>query len=612
MKIDAVGYTWFIFIFLLFGCEGYEEQEAFPESLVGNWYSERNGQLIFSLDEDIAFVSDEFIHGSVLYMASENNYRLEGAGKKYEFRLADDQLIFGDLTLVKKFDPAHLKDAQIKRPFRAGYATVRGYIRDFNPAFMYSPIKVAVMDDILVRENEYLYGYDSTGYFEFSVPLNHVQNILIRFTSEVSFKKLLLAPDDTLDIFISDIESLNADFEGSLALSNYNIWAFDSVWNEAYDRPGLNKLYTLLPDRFFPGMESRMSRLDSISDAYCALNPCGQYFETWVASDIQVQELRNIYLYRQQSIHSMDSAVIREWKEGLPVVRPDSTYRWSNYFSRLVWTVSNSTVNPEQFSDKLQRGIYSYLLESEAVRLTSRERSLMLKLYHSPGAKSTLSDSERAVWYELEDKYSNELKEVEEKSSYAIEVDGIAQSPSREMHEYAMTELYYRAVFKGDNRRISEYLYSLMDSLIESPDVRAKFDSLHYLAGLDEPDYSLAENMFTVEGTSGKLLQEIRRKHPGQEILIDVWATWCAPCIQEFRAFEENYPQMNDRVYAFICVDSHPDQWAAMINKHEVPGTHYLANTRQWEELKERWKVAAIPFKALIDKEGKMRRDEIK
>ncbi|MFN3649165.1 MAG: TlpA disulfide reductase family protein [Armatimonadota bacterium] len=72
-----------------------------------------------------------------------------------------------------------------------------------------------------------------------------------------------------------------------------------------------------------------------------------------------------------------------------------------------------------------------------------------------------------------------------------------------------------------------------------------------------------------VQAVSGKALKEALAKHKGKAVLLNLWATWCPPCVEEFPALvklHEKYrdqglmiiaasvdePQDRDEVVAFI------------------------------------------------------------
>ena len=69
---------------------------------------------------------------------------------------------------------------------------------------------------------------------------------------------------------------------------------------------------------------------------------------------------------------------------------------------------------------------------------------------------------------------------------------------------------------------------------------------------------------FTAEDTEGNTfaLSEALKDH--EAVLVNIWATWCSPCRQEFPDLNEVYEQYKDRV-AFIALSSEPNDTLPVI-----------------------------------------------
>lgn len=96
----------------------------------------------------------------------------------------------------------------------------------------------------------------------------------------------------------------------------------------------------------------------------------------------------------------------------------------------------------------------------------------------------------------------------------------------------------------------------------------------------------------------------------GQNLLIDIWATWCAPCVDDFNYKSILRPfiyQKNITVlYISIDKDRWKNKWKENIKFNELEGYHVLADNAliqdMWKELGGR--EGLIPRYALIDKNG--------
>ena len=102
----------------------------------------------------------------------------------------------------------------------------------------------------------------------------------------------------------------------------------------------------------------------------------------------------------------------------------------------------------------------------------------------------------------------------------------------------------------------------------------------------------------------------------GKKIYIDVWATWCAPCKEEFEHNEalKKILSENDVQQLYISIDRDDDEqkWKDEIKYYRLTGTHIRANKELNEDLmrlfdkKAKEPYIAIPWYILIDEKGNM------
>ncbi len=92
-----------------------------------------------------------------------------------------------------------------------------------------------------------------------------------------------------------------------------------------------------------------------------------------------------------------------------------------------------------------------------------------------------------------------------------------------------------------------------------------------------------------------------------QYILIDFWASWCAPCIASFPALKEIYNNFKREELEIIGIslDTNESAWKNTLNKQQLPWVQLVTSN---EEMNERimkiYSFQSIPFAVLIDKEG--------
>ncbi len=91
----------------------------------------------------------------------------------------------------------------------------------------------------------------------------------------------------------------------------------------------------------------------------------------------------------------------------------------------------------------------------------------------------------------------------------------------------------------------------------------------------------------------------------GQLIYVDLWATWCGPCIEELPAFEKLKDDYEDQPISFIpvSIDTDLDAWQRYLEKNDLPKDHeYVINRLDLSD----YKVITIPRYLLLDKHFKI------
>lgn len=111
---------------------------------------------------------------------------------------------------------------------------------------------------------------------------------------------------------------------------------------------------------------------------------------------------------------------------------------------------------------------------------------------------------------------------------------------------------------------------------------------------------------FTYENHKGGTtsLEDLKGKYA----YIDVWATWCGPCLREIPALKEtekNYHGKNIQ-FVSISIDEPKDyeKWKEMVTAKELVGTQLMADNNWKSEFVEKYGILGIPRFILIDPQG--------
>jgi len=91
--------------------------------------------------------------------------------------------------------------------------------------------------------------------------------------------------------------------------------------------------------------------------------------------------------------------------------------------------------------------------------------------------------------------------------------------------------------------------------------------------------------------------------YAGQVVYLDLWASWCTPCLKSFPWMQAMHRKYSDEGLAVIAVnvDRDPEAAAAFLKKHPVD-FRIVFDTHA--ELARRYKLDAMPTSFLYDRDG--------
>ena len=90
----------------------------------------------------------------------------------------------------------------------------------------------------------------------------------------------------------------------------------------------------------------------------------------------------------------------------------------------------------------------------------------------------------------------------------------------------------------------------------------------------------------------------------GSIVYVDVWATWCGPCIAEIPSLEKLQKDYEDKdiVFLSVSVDTDKNAWDKMLVDDHLGGVQLWADG--WSEITKSYAIFGIPRFILVDKTG--------
>ncbi|MEX2121403.1 MAG: TlpA disulfide reductase family protein [Pirellulales bacterium] len=97
--------------------------------------------------------------------------------------------------------------------------------------------------------------------------------------------------------------------------------------------------------------------------------------------------------------------------------------------------------------------------------------------------------------------------------------------------------------------------------------------------------------------------------YQGKVVLVDFWATWCGPCIQELPNVKETYEKYRDKGFDVVGISLDEDREAVeeFLKEEEIGWTTLFGTSPEsgWNHpMAQRYGVDGIPMAVLVDRDG--------
>ncbi len=111
---------------------------------------------------------------------------------------------------------------------------------------------------------------------------------------------------------------------------------------------------------------------------------------------------------------------------------------------------------------------------------------------------------------------------------------------------------------------------------------------------------------FSQPDQNGKMVS--LKDFKGKYVLVDFWASWCAPCRKEAPELKAVYEKMTGKNISFVSIslDRDKSKWAQAMLEDKMPWQQLSDLRGEQNAFAQALKVTAIPAKFLIDPNGKI------
>lgn len=118
----------------------------------------------------------------------------------------------------------------------------------------------------------------------------------------------------------------------------------------------------------------------------------------------------------------------------------------------------------------------------------------------------------------------------------------------------------------------------------------------HLLKGRQAPTWSYKD----IKG-----IKHDNSSFKGKVVYIDIWATWCGPCIREMPFLQSLEEEFGDNVtFVSISIDESKDEWLNMLQSKKLKGTQLIADADWNSSIVTEYRIDGIPRFIILSKDG--------
>ena len=148
----------------------------------------------------------------------------------------------------------------------------------------------------------------------------------------------------------------------------------------------------------------------------------------------------------------------------------------------------------------------------------------------------------------------------------------------------------------------TEKIVSLYKSNVKDPDHKKEFwDLYNKMSKISKGEKSVPFNYKDINGKAVKL-EDLKGKY----IYIDLWATWCTPCVAEIPYLQKLEKEFHGKNIYFVSIssDQNTEKWEKKVRKDNLGGIQLIMG--EDKSFKKAYQISGIPRFILLDPDGRI------